>query len=341
MKVLLTGAAGFIGFYVAQALLQQGVEVVGIDDLNDYYDPQLKRDRLGELGVFDQPFESGKYYSGVYGFSFALVRLEIQEQINAVFAQHQFDAVCHLAAQAGVRYSLENPMAYAQSNLVGFLHILEACRHNHIHHLVYASSSSVYGMSDQVPFTTEARVDQPISLYAATKKSNELMAYTYAHLFGLYTTGLRFFTVYGPWGRPDMAPMLFAKAIKHQQPIKVFNHGVMERDFTYVVDIAQGVCATLIKNPVDVPQRDKYALYNIGNNQPVSLLEFIELLETEMNQKAIKNCLPMQPGDVVRTWADTKPLMNDYQYQPSTPLSYGIGEFVRWYQIYTQKNNNL
>ncbi len=341
MKVLLTGAAGFIGFFVAKALLQQGVEVVGIDDLNDYYDPQLKKDRLGKLGVDDQPFESGKYYSGKEGFSFALVRIEVQEQVNAVFARHQFDAVCHLAAQAGVRYSLENPTVYAQSNLVGFLHILEACRHNHIQHLVYASSSSVYGMSDQVPFSTDARVDQPISLYAATKKSNELMAYTYAHLFGMYTTGLRFFTVYGPWGRPDMAPMLFAKAIKNQQPIAVFNHGNMERDFTYVGDIARGVCATLVKNPADVPQRDKYALYNIGNNHPVSLADFIELLEAQMQQKAIKDYQPMQPGDVVRTWADTTPLMNDYQYQPSTPLAQGISSFVDWYQIYTQKNNNL
>ena len=341
MKVLLTGAAGFIGFFVAKALIEQGVEVVGIDDLNDYYDPQLKKDRLGELGVDDQSFESGKYYSGKEGFSFALVRIEVQEQVNALFAQHQFDAVCHLAAQAGVRYSLENPTVYAQSNLVGFLNILEACRHNHIQHLVYASSSSVYGMSDQVPFSTDARVDQPISLYAATKKSNELMAYTYAHLFGMYTTGLRFFTVYGPWGRPDMAPMLFAKAIKHQQPIAVFNHGNMERDFTYVGDIARGVCATLVKNPADVPQRDKYALYNIGNNHPVSLADFIELLEAQMQQKAIKDYQPMQPGDVVRTWADTTPLMNDYQYQPNTPLAQGISSFVDWYQIYTQKNKNL
>lgn len=341
MKVLLTGAAGFIGFFVAKALVEQGVEVVGIDDLNDYYDPQLKKDRLGELGVDDQYFESGKYYSGTQGFSFALVRIEVQEQVNAVFVQHQFDAVCHLAAQAGVRYSLENPTVYAQSNLVGFLNILEACRHNHIQHLVYASSSSVYGMSDQVPFSTDARVDQPISLYAATKKSNELMAYTYAHLFGMYTTGLRFFTVYGPWGRPDMAPMLFAKAIKHQQPIAVFNHGNMERDFTYVGDIARGLCATLVKNPAHVPQRDKYALYNIGNNHPVSLADFIELLEAQMQQKAIKDYQPMQPGDVVRTWADTTPLMNDYQYQPSTPLAQGIAAFVDWYQIYTQKNKNL
>lgn len=333
-KILVTGAAGFIGFHLSKVLLEQGAEVVGLDNINDYYDINLKYARLGELGIaredaehWNQPTTSDTYPA----FQFVRLRLEDREAIPQLFEKTQFDAVVNLAAQAGVRYSLENPMSYVDSNLVGFVNLLESCRHHQIGHLVYASSSSVYGENDHVPFSEDDRVDYPISLYAATKKANELMAYTYSHLYNMPTSGLRFFTVYGPWGRPDMAPILFASAISEDRPIDVFNNGDMSRDFTYIDDIVRGIILTLDNPPASATN---YQVFNIGNGAPVSLMEFIETLETTLGKVAKKNKLPMQPGDVPRTWADTTSLQA-LGYRSATSIQEGIKKFVAWFKRYS------
>ena len=334
-KILVTGAAGFIGYHTAKRLLDLGHEVVGLDNLNDYYSVQLKLDRLAELGI--QQNESNTLenltQSNIYE-SFRFVKMNVEDRIALpkLFEEEHFDAVIHLAAQAGVRYSLENPEAYIDSNIVGFLNILEACRHHSIAHLVYASSSSVYGANAKIPFSEEDRVDEPLSLYAATKKSNELMAFTYSHLYQIPCSGLRFFTVYGPWGRPDMAPMLFASAIKENRPIQVFNHGDMSRDFTYIDDIVNGIILTLNSPPVASQNQLAYQLFNIGNGSPVSLMEFIETLEQEMGQKAEKIMMEMQPGDVPKTWADTNKL-EKIGYKSETNISQGVSEFVKWFNL--------
>jgi len=328
-RILVTGAAGFIGMHTSAALLARGDQVVGIDNLNDYYSPQLKRDRLAQL-------------TGKTGFSFLQLALEDRQGMERLFQQHKFDSVIHLAAQAGVRYSLTNPHAYADSNLTGFVNILEACRHHQTAHLTYASSSSVYGANKKTPFSVEDRVDHPVSLYAATKKANELMAHTYSHLFGLPTTGLRFFTVYGPWGRPDMAMWLFTEAILAGRSIDVFNHGRMQRDFTFIDDIVEGVVRTndLIPRPSDPQALETmgtaapWAVYNIGNNQPVQLLRLIETLEQAIGRVAEKRFLPMQPGDVESTCADIQALQAATGFRPDTPIEVGVRKFVDWYRSY-------
>jgi UDP-glucuronate 4-epimerase len=324
-RILVTGAAGFIGMHTAARLLDRGDQVVGIDNLNDYYSPALKRGRLAML-------------SGREDFQFHQLALEDHDAIRDLFRQYSFDAVIHLAAQAGVRYSLQHPHAYVNSNLVGFTNILEACRHNSTGHLVYASSSSVYGANKKTPFCVEDRVDHPVSLYAATKKANELMAHTYSHLFGLPTTGLRFFTVYGPWGRPDMALWLFTDAILNDRPIDVFNHGQMQRDFTFVDDIVEGVVRVCDHVPqpgsADQPTEAPYRIYNIGNNQPVALLKMIETLEDCLGKQAVKNMLPMQPGDVPATYADIDALQSAVGFRPTTSIEVGIRRFVDWYLDY-------
>ena len=335
MKVLVTGAAGFIGMYTAKRLLEAGHEVVGLDNLNTYYDVRLKHWRLEQI----KPFQN---------FRFVKMDLADRESIAALFKEEQFEKVIHLAAQAGVRYSLEAPFDYVDSNLVGMMTILEGCRHNKVEHLVYASSSSVYGMNPKIPFSTSDNVDHPVSLYAATKKSNELMAHSYSHLYGIPTTGLRFFTVYGPAGRPDMAPWLFTEAILNGNPIKVFNHGKMQRDFTYIDDIVDGVVAVTDITPVGAPQLTDnpaistapYKIYNIGNNQPVELSEFIQSVESACDREAEKIYLPMQDGDVVRTYADIDDLVDVTGVSPSTPLRAGIAKFVDWYQGYTASNSS-
>lgn len=338
MKILITGAAGFIGFHVSKILLEKGNEVIGLDNINDYYDIKLKLDRLSELGVnkddalfFNSMAKSHKYPA----FKFIRLNLEDREALPELFKKEGFELVCNLAAQAGVRYSLENPEAYIDSNIVGFLNLLECCRNYSIKHLVYASSSSVYGSNEKIPFETSDNVDRPISLYAATKKSNELMAYTYSHLYGFPTTGLRFFTVYGPWGRPDMAMFLFTDAIRKGKPIKVFNNGNLERDFTYIDDIVEGVIRVLEKKVEDrqLP-RELDKLYNIGNNASVKLMDFIQAIELELGIPAIKEFLPMQPGDVEKTWANVDNLINDYGYRPHTPIKEGVASFVKWYKTY-------
>ncbi len=343
MKILITGAAGFIGFHLAKKLLERGDTVVGIDNINDYYDVNLKYARLAETGIsreaekWHTPVKSGKYPR----YTFVRMDLEDREQLMQLFEREKFEKVCNLAAQAGVRYSLQNPYAYINANIVGFINILEACRHYNIKHLAYASSSSVYGNNTKMPLSTSDNVDHPISLYAATKKSNELMAHTYSHLFEIPTTGLRFFTVYGPWGRPDMALFLFTKAILSGEPIQVFNNGNMVRDFTYVDDIVEGV-VRVIDNPPSSPLGgDKrgappYKVYNIGNSSPVQLMEFIDAIEHHLDKKAIKEFLPIQPGDVPRTEADVTDLAEDMGYRPNTPVKSGIGEFVKWYRYYFQ-----
>jgi UDP-glucuronate 4-epimerase len=335
MKVLVTGAAGFIGMHTAARLMARGDEVVGIDNLNDYYDPQLKRDRLALLAA--QPEAAN--------FRFEAMDLADGPAMAALFQRECFDGVINLAAQAGVRYSLQNPGAYAQSNLVGFVNVLEGCRHHGVKHLVYASSSSVYGGNVKMPFSEDDSVDHPVSLYAATKKANELMAHTYSHLYGLPTTGLRFFTVYGPWGRPDMAPMLFARAILAGEPIKVFNHGQMRRDFTYIDDIVDGVVATLDRapgpdaafdreNPTAASSWAPYRVFNIGNSEPVALMDFIGALEGALGREAIKDFQPIQPGDVVATFADTAKLESWTGVSPGTSITDGVGRFVAWYRGY-------
>ena len=311
MKVLVTGAAGFIGFHLVQRLLGRGDEVVGLDNLNAYYPVVLKEARLAQI-------DSER-------FRFVRMDLADREALPALFAAERFDAVVNLAAQAGVRYSVENPWAYVDSNVVGFLNILECCRHYPVRHLVYASSSSVYGGNEKTPFSEEDRVDNPVSLYAATKKADELMAGCYCHLYGLKATGLRFFTVYGPWGRPDMSPMLFASAILAGKPIKVFNHGDMLRDFTYIDDIVEGVVRVLDRVP------DKHEVFNIGCSSPVKLMDFIAEIENAYGEPAKKEFLPMQPGDVYQTYADTGKLERELGYKPSVKLREGIGRFVDWY----------
>ena len=330
MKILVSGTAGFIGFYVAKILLEAGHEVIGLDNINNYYDVNLKYGRLKESGIIPSEIVYNTYcQSNKYpNYRFIRLNLEDKENLFKVFEQHKFDKVCHLAAQPGVRYSIENPYAYINSNIVGFLHILEGCRQYKIKHLVFASSSSVYGNNNRTPFSEKDRVDEPVSLYAATKRSNELMAYTYAHLYKFQLTGLRFFTVYGPWGRPDMTPMLFADAILQGKPIQVFNNGDLYRDFTYVEDIAEGVQKVLL---TDITQSDKYKLYNIGCSQPVHLMDFIHTLEEHLGKKAKMEFLPMQAGDVYQTYADTTLLERDFNYKPSISLQIGIKEFVNWY----------
>jgi UDP-glucuronate 4-epimerase len=316
MKVLITGAAGFIGMYVAERLLARGDKVVGIDNLNDYYDVALKEARLARLTPNS-------------AFRFVKLDLADREGMAALFQQERPDAVINLAAQAGVRYSLKNPLAYADSNLLGFVNVLEGCRHNGVKHLLYASSSSVYGGNQKVPFAEDDNVDHPVSLYAATKKANELMAYSYSHLYGIPATGLRFFTVYGPWGRPDMAYFSFTQNILAGKPIDVFNHGKMRRDFTYIDDIAEGVLRILDKAPTDTPP---HTVFNIGNHNPVDLMEFIGTLEEALGKKTTYNFLPMQDGDVPITYAETSRLRAAVDFSPSTPLAVGIGRFVAWYR---------
>lgn len=320
MKILVTGAAGFIGMHTSLALLRQGHQVVGIDNLNDYYDVQLKMDRLARLTP--EP-----------GFAFTKLDIAQPQALSALFTDQRPEGVIHLAAQAGVRYSLTHPDAYIQSNLVGFAQVLEACRAHPVQHLVYASSSSVYGHNTKLPYAETDAVDQPVSLYAATKKSNELMAYTYSHLYGIAATGLRFFTVYGPWGRPDMSPMLFLKAILAGQPIRVFNHGQMQRDFTYVDDIVQGVIEVFKRPPVaDTAGSVAHRILNIGNHQPVGLLDYVALLEKLAGQKAQIQLEPMQAGDVLATYADTRAIFELTGFKPETPLEVGLSRFVDWYR---------
>ncbi|WP_133500072.1 NAD-dependent epimerase [Cognatilysobacter terrigena] len=331
MRVLVTGAAGFIGSHLSKRLIERGDEVLGYDDLNDYYDPQLKRDRL-------------KHVVPGHGFRFVEAKLEDREAMDRAFADFKPQRVVNLAAQAGVRYSLQNPRAYIDSNLVGFINILEACRHNGVEHLVYASSSSVYGANRELPFAVEHSVDHPVSLYAATKKANELMAHTYSHLYALPTTGLRFFTVYGPWGRPDMALFLFTRKILAGEPIEVFNHGRHSRDFTYIDDIVEGVIRTLdtVPQPSDdasllaspAASTAPYRVYNIGSHRPVELLRYIEVLEDSLGCKAERRLVPMQPGDVPDTYADVEALRRDTGYAPSTPVETGVAKFVEWYRGY-------
>lgn len=335
-KILVTGTAGFIGFYTAKKLIEEGFFVIGIDNINDYYDVNLKYARLNQLGfekeeavIWNKEIVSKENSNSI----FVRMNLEDRENLPKIFEKYKFDFVINLAAQAGVRYSLENPMAYVDSNVVGFMNLLECCRHNKIQHLVYASSSSVYGESPTVPFSEEDRVDFPVSLYAATKKANELMAHTYSHLYQLPTSGLRFFTVYGPWGRPDMAPILFATAITEGKPIKVFNNGNMSRDFTYIDDIVNGILITLNNPPRVDFEHPYYQLFNIGNGAPVSLMAFIETLEKEMGQVAQKNMMPMQLGDVPRTWANTTKL-NQLGYQSTISIEKGVEQFVKWFKEY-------
>lgn len=332
MKVLVTGAAGFIGFHLSQRLLGQGHQVVGLDNLNDYYDVSLKKDRLQQLEA-KSPFR------------FVKADLADRRAIDGLFQSERFERVFHLAAQAGVRYSLTNPHVYIESNLVGFIHILEGCRHSRVPHLIYASSSSVYGANTQMPFSVHDRVDHPVSLYAATKKANELMAHTYSHLYRLPTTGLRFFTVYGPWGRPDMALFLFTKAILAGKPIELFNFGKMQRDFTYIDDIVEGVIRVGEKIPAPDPKWDSrspdpatsaapYRVFNIGNNSPVALLALLDTLEQCLGKKGERQLVPIQPGDVPATYADVDDLMKEVGFKPATPIEVGVRRFVDWYRSY-------
>ncbi|WP_222983948.1 NAD-dependent epimerase [Flagellimonas meishanensis] len=338
MKILVTGAAGFIGYHVSRKLLENQHHVVGLDNLNDYYDVALKLSRLEQLGIASEDakvFNKTALSNTFDRFRFVRMNLENREQLPGLFATEKFDVVCNLAAQAGVRYSLESPETYVDSNIVGFLNVLESCRNYSVRHLLYASSSSVYGNAKSVPFKTTDNVDYPISLYAASKKSNELMAHTYSHLYGFRTTGLRFFTVYGPWGRPDMAMFLFTKAILNGEPINVFNNGEMERDFTYIDDIVEGVTRIIEDSYTSGYESNrKYKLYNIGNSDSVKLLDFISALEKELNMRAEKRMMPLQPGDVLRTWADVSELTRDYGYRPNTLVSEGIHQFVEWFKKY-------
>jgi len=347
MKILVTGTAGFIGSYVVQRLLERGDEVVGLDNINDYYDVNLKQGRLEKAGIKENQLAWYKFIqSDEYpNYRFIRMNLEDKQAIQMLFANEKFDRVCHLAAQAGVRYSIDNPYAYIQSNIDGFLNILEACRWNNVEHLVYASSSSVYGLNGKVPFSEKDGIAHPVSLYAATKKSNELMAHSYSQLYNLPTTGLRFFTVYGPWGRPDMSPFLFTDAILNDRPIKVFNNGDMLRDFTYIDDIIEGVIRCIDKvalpfmewdaeNPDPSCSLAPYRIYNIGNSFPVKLMDFIQAIELACGKEAVKNYLPMQPGDVYQTNADTAALERDMHYKPSKNLFEGIKETVEWFKEY-------
>lgn len=344
MKILVTGTAGFIGFHLAKRLISLGYEVVGLDNINDYYDVNLKYSRLNNLGIKKEDISENKLVnSSIYSnHKFIKLDLDNTNDINKLFENEKFDAVCNLAAQAGVRYSIENPHVYIQSNVVGFMNILEACRHNNIKNLSYASSSSVYGLNKSQPFNTNDHTNHPVSLYAATKKSNELMAHTYSHLYNISTTGLRFFTVYGPWGRPDMAPILFADAISNDREIEVFNHGNMSRDFTYIDDIIEGIIK-VIENPAKANKNfdannpnpsissAPYQIYNIGNNSPTKLLDFIKTLETAIGKKAKKKFMDMQDGDVLSTYANIDDMTKDFEYKAKTKLDEGIEEFIKWY----------
>lgn len=344
MKILITGTAGFIGFHLALKMLNRGDEIIGLDSINDYYDIRVKYGRLEKSGIEKYQIQYNKLISSTLfpNYKFIQLNLEDKENLEKLFAQEKFDKVVNLAAQAGVRYSLTNPDAYIDANIVGFLNILECCRHHGIKHLTYASSSSVYGLNEKQPFSTKDNVDHPISLYAASKKSNELMAHTYSHLFKIPTTGLRFFTVYGPWGRPDMALFLFTKAIFEGRPIDVFNNGNMQRDFTYIDDIVEGIVRVNDNPPQENPNWDPksddastssapYKIYNIGNNNPVKLMDFITALENKIGKVAEKNFLPLQAGDVISTYADVSDLIRDLDYKPQTPIQEGINQFVDWY----------
>jgi len=343
-KILVTGSAGFIGFHLSKRLIERGDEVVGLDSINDYYDVNLKYARLEQVGVERDKLSakdvvrSSKYNN----YKFYRMKLEDRDSILKLFSIEKFDKVCNLAAQAGVRYSLENPFTYIDSNIVGFVNILEGCRNNNVEHLAYASSSSVYGLNEEMPFSTHQNVDHPISLYAASKKSNELMAHTYSYLFSLPTTGLRFFTVYGPWGRPDMALFIFTKAILEGRPIDIFNNGNMQRDFTYIDDIVEGIIRVIDNppkksynwsaiNPDPSSSIAPFKLYNIGNSSPVKLLDFVKAIEESLGKKAIINFLPMQNGDVPATWANVDDLANDLGFKPHTSVSEGVRNFINWY----------
>jgi UDP-glucuronate 4-epimerase len=346
-KVLVTGTAGFIGFHLARKLVDQGFHVTGLDIINDYYDVELKYDRLRESGISRNKIAYNQLVSSELPgeYQFIQLKLEDREALFELFANRRFDVVVNLAAQAGVRYSLTHPHVYVDSNISGFLNILEACRHHPVENLIYASSSSVYGLNRNRPFSVSSNVDHPVSLYAASKKSNELMAHTYSHLFGIPTIGLRFFTVYGPWGRPDMALFLFTKAILAGEPIKVFNHGKMERDFTYVDDIVGGIERMVSlphirgegwngESPDPSYSSAPYKLHNIGNSSPVKLTSFIEAIEKALGKKARWKLMPMQAGDVEKTWADVSSLKRDYNYNPGTPVETGIKRFIDWYRDY-------
>ncbi|MCP5048900.1 MAG: NAD-dependent epimerase [bacterium] len=360
MKILVTGLAGFIGYHVVRRLVKEGMEVVGLDNINDYYDVNLKYGRLAQLGIPREEAETSTINGGIDhwieserfdNFRFIRMQLEDREKIQALFHQEKFDMVCHLGAQAGVRYSLENPYAYIDTNISGFLNILEGCRHNAVKHLVYASSSSVYGLNENIPFSTSHNVDHPASLYAATKKSGELMAHSYSSLYKLPVTGLRFFSVYGPWGRPDMALFIFVRRIIEGKTIEVYNHGRCKRDFTYIDDIVTGIQRVLQQPPQGDPSWDgkapnpasssmPYRVYNIGNDSPVSLMEFIHTIEENLGKKAKMKMLPMQPGDVLSSWADVSDLHKDFGYRPVTSIKEGIREFIEWYlDFYRIKEN--
>lgn len=350
MKILITGTAGFIGFHLAKRMIGQGDTVVGMDNINDYYDVNLKYARLAELGIDREKTSDGQLVKSIKFPSFKFIKQNLEDRaaITGLFETEKFDAVCHLAAQAGVRHSITNPYVYIESNIVGFINILEACRNFSVKHLAYASSSSVYGLNEQMPFSTSHNVDHPISLYAASKKSNELMAHTYSYLYKLPTTGLRFFTVYGPWGRPDMALFIFTKAILEGKPIDVFNNGLMERDFTYIDDIVEGLVRVIDNVPKGNPDWNPvmpdpssssvpYKIYNIGNSNPVKLLDFIDAIEQATGKKSERNYMPIQPGDVPATWADVSDLFKVLNYQPATSIVHGVNEFIEWYKKYYGK----
>jgi len=350
MKILITGTAGFVGFHLALKLINQGFEIVGIDNINDYYDPNLKFARLNESGIAkeDVKWHVEAQSSKFSNYRFIRMNVENKGELMSLCSREKFDIIVHLAAQAGVRYSILNPDAYAQSNLVSFLNILEVSRHNPVKHLVYASSSSVYGLNASMPFSVDDNVDHPVSLYAASKKANELMAHTYSHLYKIPTTGLRFFTVYGPWGRPDMAYFSFTEAMYDQKEIQVFNHGKMKRDFTYIDDIVDGII-NIMNKPAEPdtnwdpltpnPSRSTapYRIYNIGNNQPVELLEFIKEIEKNVGKEAVLSFKEMQPGDVTATWANVDDLIKEHNYKPSTTIQEGLAKFVEWYVKYYNK----
>jgi len=335
-SILVTGAAGFIGYHLTKRLLDDGYDVTGLDNLNDYYSTDLKRDRLIDLGIDGDILSKKEDFSTSNGGAFRFIKADLASKlsIETLFADNTFDVVINLAAQAGVRYSLENPHAYTSSNIEGFLNILEGCRQSNVDHLIYASSSSVYGANASIPFNTSDRVDHPVSLYAATKKANELMAHTYAHLYDIPSTGLRFFTVYGPWGRPDMAYYKFAELMRAGKPIDVYNNGKMSRDFTYIDDIVESIVRLIPKPPITKEDEVPTQLFNIGNGSPVNLLEFIEILEDKLGMTAEKNMMPMQPGDVERTWADVDDLNSYIDYRPKVSIEEGITNFVEWYREY-------
>lgn len=353
-KILVTGSAGFIGFHLVNRLVREGYEVVGLDNINAYYDVGLKYARLSFSGIDKDRIEYNRLLKSTEFGNYRFIKLDLEDadNLNSLITTEEFDVVCNLAAQPGVRYSLENPQAYINSNIVGFANLIEACRRIQVKHFVFASSSSVYGMNEHTPFSTHDNVDHPISLYAASKKSNELMAHTYSHLFNIPTTGLRFFTAYGPWGRPDMALFLFTDAILKGNPIKIFNFGKMKRDFTYIDDIIEGVIRVIEKpaepnpkwdvlNPTPASSRAPYRIYNIGNNNAVNLMDFVEAIEAALGKTAKKELLPLQPGDVVETFADVSDLVNDFGYQPLTNISEGVAAFIDWYKSYYGITVNL